>query len=492
MTLPLERSAALETEHDLLVSFAEQAEQQGWKDREDWSELRRELGRIPRSLSPREIENRLDGQADKIRRALLRRGHWFDVEHMRSPDSQSDRLMPNGEPLHHAYERSVPAEALERRLAARVGLADTGWTSTTVATRSAMAALHLVLTSLGHMLQPTPDRPLRIGFAGSYFETTTLLEYLSSPVLQVTWLGDDQSSWSDAGAGAAGAPEVLVLEPVRYDWGLRPIDVQALLRTWSERRRRPRIVVIDTTLSSAAWPTAKVLAALGRGPGAPMVIEVRSGLKLDQQGLEVANLGVIDVFAHDQGAPGTPSPEQLGTTLRLMRGTLGAGLSVSSLAALDAPFLLTEAWTRIHAGQVMANNARVAEILASTKGLFREVVHPSLGVSGTVRHAPFVIGRIEGGDAVADHGLVLAVIREAIRERGLVAVHGSSFGFRHTRFETILPRADSGTGLFKVAAGSRAGPSLEGLIEVLQDIGGMDSMKSLRRRYGALTPVPLR
>ena len=42
-------------------------------------------------------------------------------------------------------------------------------------------------------------------------------------------------------------PEVLVLEPVRYDWGLRPIDVQALLRTWSERRRRPRIVVIDTT-----------------------------------------------------------------------------------------------------------------------------------------------------------------------------------------------------------------------------------------------------
>jgi hypothetical protein len=251
------------------------------------------------------------------------------------------------------------------------------------------------------------------------------------------------------------------------------------------------VLVLDTTLSSPVWPTASVLRNLTGPAGAPLVIEVRSGLKLDQQGLEVANLGVVDVFQHVGSMIPELTAERVGNALRLARGTTGGCLSAASVAALDAPFLLHEEWTRRHAGRAFVNNARLADRLAAApSGLFSEIVHPRLTVPDGSAHAPFVVAKLRD-DSLAEHGMLLAVLRHEAARRGLTVVHGSSFGFRTTRFETIVPRTSEGNGLFKVAAGARGGPSLDRFGELLVELGGY-SAATLRAAYPRLSPVPLR
>jgi hypothetical protein len=95
-------------------------------------------------------------------------------------------------------------------------------------------------------------------------------------------------------------------------------------------------------------------------------------------------------------------------------------------------------------------------------------------------------------DTLENHGLLLAALRYECRVGRLTAAHGSSFGFRSHRFETIIPRVARQQGLFKVCAGARSGPSLNQLTGTLRNLGRHKSFEALRKAYPTLQPVPLR
>lgn len=471
-------TAALELE--LLTGLVDLTAAQGAEDEPDWKACRTWLHDVDLADDPLDVEHHLEEASERIRALLLRRGHALDERHFRSPDSTGARFLPSGTPFNHSYERSLPLAHLESRLAP-TDLPD-GWEHASVVFRSCMAALGHVVQSLVHMLRPTEDRPLSVGFWGDYFETDLLLEYQSSAVLRWSKIASDDLA-------ATLRHEVLLLEPVRYNWTLDVLDVASWARAWRNAPTRPKVIVVDTTLVSALWPRNRVLNALS-GLGDVVVIEVRSGLKLDQQGLELANLGIVDVHAHVRDG-GVPTAEQLATVLRLARGTTGSGPSVADAAALDAPFLFDPAWNRRHAGQVFANNARVAQEIRDVRGIFANVVHPSLQPTpGGISQSPFVIVEL-AEDTLLNHGLVLAALRREAARRRVRFTHGSSFGFRSHRFETIVPRVAAAQGLFKVAAGARTGPFLDTIIEILREIGGLPDIASLLARHPDLEPVPL-
>lgn len=471
-------SAALELE--LLTGLVDLAAAQGAEDEPDWKACRAWLHDIDLAGDPLDAEHHLEEASERIRALLLRRGHALEERHFRSPDSTHTRFLPSGTPFDHSYERSLPLAHLESRLAPTN--LPTGWEHATVVFRSCMAALGHVVQSLVHMMRPSEARPLGIGFWGDYFETDLLLEYQSSTVLRWSKIASDDLA-------STLRHEVLLLEPVRYNWTLDVLDIASWARAWRDAPARPKVVIVDTTLVSALWPRDGVLNAL-RGCGDVVVIEVRSGLKLDQQGLELANLGVVDVYSHVRTG-GVPTAGQLATVLRLVRGTTGSGPSVAEAAALDAPFLFDQEWNRRHAGQVFANNARVAEEISDVRGVFAAVVHPSLRpVPGGISQSPFVIVEL-AEDTLVNHGLVLAALRKEAARRRIRFTHGSSFGFRSHRFETILPRVAAAQGLFKIAAGARSGPFLDAVIEILRDVGGLPDIATLLQRHPDLEPVPL-
>ncbi len=430
----------------------------------------------------RAAESALDDIARAFRRTLLAHVSTGTREHFRSPEHYVDPRLPCGKRQSYTYERSMSAAELERAIAAGAARA-AGWNDVHVSFSSGMTALLHILQSCVSMLAPAGTQSLQIAHWGSYFETDMVLQYLSSAAVQ--WRTE-----ADATAPLrAGDVDILSIEPVRYDWELSSLELDTFIRAWRAAIRRPRILLIDTTLCSFTWPTAAFLSALRDGRPL-LVVEYRSGLKLDQQGLELANLGIVSAYSCDEGV-GTPSAEQLAVTLRMARGATGAALSADAVAALDLPFLFDAAWLRRHAGRVFVNAALVAEKLHGINGIFSRVAHPSLpGRGRSLRHAPFVICQL-AEDSLEHHALLLGVLVEEARRRGVPLTLGSSFGFRGHRCETIIPRLTVNSGMFKIAPGARAGPQLDDLVGVLSHIAAFPDITQLRTAYPDVKPADL-
>jgi len=481
---------ALAIERDLLVTMATLAAEQQDVDSDDWTSLAADIrGIAPDAADELATETGLVAAACRIRTLLLRRGRRLEEAAERSPDLSLARVLPGGDALRYSYERNLPTETIERKIASRAATLPQGWERRTVAFSSGMAAITNVLHSIAYLLAPTEARPLRIGFWGDYFETDLALEYVSSTIVRPCKLGPDELARAWDGTRTL---DVVLIEPTRYNWTLDAVDASALVNGWRRGPGRVPVIVLDTTLTSPAWPTAAVLDALVTSGGAPLVIEVRSGLKLDQQGLELANLGIVEIFQHERSINPELTASRVEEVCRLARGTAGTSLPLASSAALDAPFILNERWTRLHSGRMFQHNAWFAERLAeegADRGLFSAIAHPALGSGGSRAVSPFTVLHLRE-DGLDNHGMLLAVIRHEVARRGLHAVHGSSFGFRTTRFETIVPRKSRGAGLFKVAAGARGGPSLNRFTDLLTEIGRFPSMAALRDAYD-VTPVRL-
>lgn len=54
-----------------------------------------------------------------------------------------------------------------------------------------------------------------------------------------------------------------------------------------------------------------------------------------------------------------------------------------------------------------------------------------------------------------------------------------------------MPRVADGRGLVKVAAGSREGPFLDAVIEVLREVGSLPDLAAPHAKHPDLQPVPL-
>lgn len=427
-------------------------------------------------------ERDLDALSLRLRKAVLARAHEYSDPHFRSPAHGPARPLPSGGGVGFVYERSALPEGLEARVAAGAP-APHGYRSDHVVFGSGMAAISCVLQCYRSMIRPTEANPVRAAVWGSYFETDMLYELMRSGAFE--W----ESVTDLEGALTGGGFDVLHVEPVRYDWDLTAMDVQRFVRAWRTRpSRRTRVLVLDTTLASFTWPTQALLTALR--DGSPLlVVELRSGLKLDQQGLELANVGVVSVYSCHEDA-GTPTAEQFAQYLRMVRSLTGTSLSMDALAALDAPFVFDPQWTVRHAGQVFLNNRTLAEALATEDGVFSRIGHPGLDARGPLGHAPFVVCQL-AEDTIDNHGFLLGVVAEGVRRSGAGLTWGSSFGFRSHRWETIVPRIRDRKGLFKIAMGSRAGPSSDLAVRLFTRLARYPDFDALRADHPHVEPVDL-
>ncbi len=96
-------------------------------------------------------------------------------------------------------------------------------------------------------------------------------------------------------------------------------------------------------------------------------------------------------------------------------------------------------------------------------------------------------------DSGENHDFLLAVITHEVRQRKLVFQKGASFGFRHHRCEIIQPSSydypdGRSRGFFKVAMGARRGPSLDGIILLMQELAAFADFKALKLAYPQIKP----
>jgi hypothetical protein len=180
-------------------------------------------------------------------------------------------------------------------------------------------------------------------------------------------------------------------------------------------------------------------------PGTMEVFRLHSGLKLFQEGLELADVGIVSLYGSSAG-----------DELRRIRTLQGSGLRFAEVAALELPLFLDPAATRRYESAIFQHNAALAGVAAN---------NPAFAVSypGGPHHAPFVIFNLPSASAY--DGLDEKIAAEAA-QMSLVFTKGGSFGFRGHRFETVRP--DAKPPFLRVALGKRGGCSFESILELFQ------------------------
>jgi hypothetical protein len=246
--------------------------------------------------------------------------------------------------------------------------------------------------------------------------------------------------------------DVLLGEPVQCDGQFALADPAALPRA-------ARALLLDTTLSGPRVELAPWFAKID----GPLVAVFRSGLKLDQAGLELANVGIIQLFVRDHDDLG-----QRAEALRRIRALIGSGLTLDEMAALSAPWFLDADYFRAYSNAIFANNAALAQAIGRGSKVFEDVCHPSLLEGATTDPvAPFCTFRLRNGDPNAYRKL-LAAVESAIVQKGLGVTQGGSFGFRGPRYELVEP--PDGQPFLRVAMGFRGGESTQRFIEILREL----------------------
>lgn len=426
-------------------------------------------------------EHALERLSRELRTLWLRYAQSATDGCLRSPPAnQQPAVTGIGTPLTFGYERELEPEILEARCRDFLSVPP-GWVAHHLIFSSGQATLSAVLQASLQMQMVEEGEPLRLLHLGGYFETQELLDLFEARSMTHSRI---RTTNRDDLAARLPKTDVLLAEIAYCDGALRLLDLGALARTWRQSRTRPRLVAFDTTLSGTKFPLEMLLGMLS-GPDAPVVVLMRSALKLDQGGLELANAGICSVLLPTH----TPLPlAEFPETLRKIRKLTGASIGLQDMASLEAPWFLDRLYGTQYCEAIFAHNRQLALAFKPTGGLFAGLSHPALTKDASAwSEAPFCVLTLNDSRE-ENYRRLQTILEHEAGARQLAFSVGGSFGFRGHRFESIIPDIPESPSFLRVALGARGGPSLSGIIKLLNQLAACNSLDEFRLSRTARQP----
>lgn len=411
-----------------------------------------------KQLSDQEIQ----AHTQRIRTRYLRFVSDFIASEWLTPNVGEWRRLPGTHSQYsYAYDRQHRAACLEARLGFR--FADGG----TMLFSSGMSAIGCVASTVRFLLRKEAPS---VALAASYFETLTLFRLAGFRGNAFRCIGHDAIDEAIANKQI----DVLYIESVEYNWDLR---AQAWPRILEALRQssRPPIVVIDETLSPYC-PAASAAAHEMKALGVPLVIFVRSGIKLDQQGIEVANVGIVEWSRSSESARFT---QQFSDALDACRIVSGSGLSRYSSVCLASHAFLDPGSTQSYSALLARSNGEFRKAVAVTGEIFASKSE----CEGSAVAMSFFTLRERSAES---HAKLAEVITFESARRCLGLVMSGSFGFRDDHFETILPSeqprvGEPAVGVLKVATGAYMGTRFWKFVDLINEIAEFNSVEEAHR-----------
>ncbi len=394
---------------------------------------------------PFALELQLEWSAQALRRHWLQFSAIAPSAAYRSPTEDQQKGMVKDPRLEaFGYERDLHPDRLEKRCATFFPDPPPPWHAQHLLFSSGQAAMTVALLLLQQRLRP---HRFTVAHLGKYFETRGLLESLPAVVRIL-----NPAHALDANC--------LIVEPVACDGHFARVDLAELAARLAGGPGRTRAVIVDSTLVGRGDGMNQLLLQPRTAPP-PIIMRVCSGLKLFQQGLEIANVGVLTWFERNDSQDRSKSAVE---ALRVLRTLTGGGLRSADALALEAPWIFDHEWVARYERAIFAHNAALAAAIHDGGPLFE----PSTNSALLGADAPYCVFRLLDPSSESYRALDDRIVAEAKR-RNVNLDKGGSFGFRGHRFEIVRP--DSGEQPFlRIAMGRRGGWSNDGVIDLMASI----------------------
>ena len=386
--------------------------------------------------TPLAVEQGFEHAARRLRAGWLRSVAAETARVLRSPTEREVERLAKGRHDAYGYERDFQPESLEARCDGFFGPPPQGWTAAHVMFSSGQAALATILL---HLAEGRPGK-LRVAHVGAYFETRELVARACAPTPDAT------------------EADCIIVEPVACNGRFTRHDPLAAARRLSPGQT----LVLDETLTAPVTRAPDLLA--DAAPEGVTVVRLVSGLKLLQQGLELANVGIASVFARD-----VDQLAVLAEGLKRCRTLTGAGLRFVEALALEAPFFLDRDATQAYADRIFAHNAALAGEVAARNRLFKPP-----GEAERSAAAPYCAFELAARNSAPALEAVADELQRNAQARGLLIERGGSFGFRGHRYEVIEPETGEEPFL-RIAMGAREDHSCAGLVDMIAQLAARRS-----------------
>jgi hypothetical protein len=380
--------------------------------------------------APIDVERGFEQAARRLRAGWLRSVAAETARVLRSPTEREFERLAHSRHDAYGYERDFQPESLEQRCKGLFGDAPSGWTVAHVMFSSGQAALATILV---HLSSQRPGK-LRVAHVGSYFETSELVRRACAP------------------AERRADADCIIVEPMACNGRFTNHDLASIGRSLSSGQT----AVVDETLLAPMTRSPAIMSEATGGGAA--VMRLVSGLKLLQQGLEIANVGIVSIFAKEQELVAS-----LADGLKRCRTLTGTGLRFVDALALEAPFFLDREPTQQYADRVFAHNAALARNVAARNRFFKPLGGAELAA------APYCAFELESGNTVQALEAFAERFESEAKARRLLIERGGSFGFRGHRYEVIEPETGEPPFL-RVALGARDDHSCRGIIGLMAEL----------------------
>ncbi|EHF1096164.1 hypothetical protein J0S19_002892, partial [Enterococcus faecalis] len=193
--------------------------------------------------------------------------------------------------------------------------------------------------------------------------------------------------------------------------------IKEILSFIKKNRDEQILMIVDNTLYSLSEDIKKILENF---PFPITLIFVRSGLKLDQYGLELMNLGIVNVFSNLDNT----FIDNLRGILKLIRTVSGGSLSNTNYHILSSNFLDSKR-IDLYKKKIIINTSYIANSIDNNEMI---TVHYSEG------HPFFYITFNISNYSIKNFFKKI----EMFYKKNNSSIHyGTSFGFRQTRYELI-------------------------------------------------------
>lgn len=343
------------------------------------------------------------------------------------------------------YERALPPNCLEKKYFEQYDIKPRFITLY----RSGMSAIYASFSVIASLWRNI--NTICLDVLAYYFETKTIVtayvdnqhfkcrELISPRELYDSLENDDGTS-------------LFFIEMMDVNMRQEKIQVSLIRQALLNRKNKKNLIlVLDNTLVFDEFDIMKILEGL---PDNIIIITVRSCIKLEQFGLELSNLGVLELYSNNDKI----SYDEIKKTFSVFRSVTGLSISYS-----DEKILLSNIFKKdliIEYCKGIKDNTR--KLYVAIKDLVRTPIKEIL----YLENAPFFLITLHKTEQT-DYEAFMQKIVDYIKENYGEIVCGTSFGFRHTRIEIISYSENSHS--IRISPGYYWGLSCDLLIRFFND-----------------------